>query len=48
MNLVPYCRFNVSAISELVIFLLEIAGHMTTRSGPDVARGPDVVHHCFK
>jgi len=21
---------------------------MTTRRGPDVAQGPDVVHHCFK
>src|SRR6218665_2983992 len=45
MNLVPYCRFIVSAVSELVILLLNIAGHMTTRRGPDVARGPDVVHH---
>ena len=27
------------------IFLLAMAGHMTTHRGPDVARGPDVVHH---
>jgi len=26
-------------------FLLDLAGHLTTRRGPDVARGPDVVHH---
>jgi len=44
---VPYCAFNVSAVSELEVFLLGIAGHMTTRRGPDVARGPDVVHHCL-
>ena len=24
-----------------------MAGHITTRRGPDVPRGPDVVHHCF-
>src|SRR6218665_2072429 len=44
---VPYCAFKVSAVSELEVFLLGIAGDMTTRRGPDVARGPDVVHHCF-
>ena len=42
----PFCGFNVSAVSKLVMFLLDVAGHMTTRRGPDVARGPDVVHHC--
>src|SRR6218665_1698536 len=25
--------------------LFNIVGHITTRRGPDVARGPDVVHH---
>src|SRR6218665_303899 len=50
-SVVPYCGFNVSAVSELVVFLLDIAvhtdnaRHRTTRRGPDVARGPDVVHH---
>jgi len=24
-----------------------MASHLATRRGPDVARGPDVVHHCF-
>src|SRR6218665_1274214 len=28
------------------LFLLDVAGHIGTRRGPDVARGPDVVHHC--
>src|SRR6218665_3131921 len=31
---------------KLWIFLLGIAAHMRTRRGPDVARGPDVVHPC--
>src|SRR6218665_696914 len=30
------------------LFLLDVAGHIGTRRGPDVARGPDVVHHCNK
>ena len=33
-------------MSVIVDFLLDLAGHLTTRRGPDVARGPDVVHHC--
>jgi len=45
INCVPYCEFNGSAVSELGVFLLGIAGHITTRRGSDVARGPDVVHH---
>ena len=28
--------------------MLDVAGHIRTRRGPGVARGPDVVHHCFK
>src|SRR6218665_394705 len=39
-----YCAFNVGAVSVLVAFLLDIVDHMTTRRGPDVARGPDAVH----
>src|SRR6218665_1816214 len=31
---------------KLLLFLLNVAGHIRTRRGPDVARGPDVVHHC--
>jgi len=27
---------------------LDTAGHTRTRRGPDVARGPDVVHHWFR
>jgi len=46
-------KLEVCAIADLTnepgakygIFLLGVAGHMTTRRGPDVARGPDVVHH---
>ncbi len=38
-------EFNVSVVSDIVAFLVDIAGHLTTRRGPDVARGPDVVHH---
>src|SRR6218665_2631544 len=33
---------------KLLLFLLDVAGHIRTRRGPDVARGPDVVHHCFR
>src|SRR6218665_3996282 len=45
----PKCvGFNVSAVSEIVDFLFGLAGHLTTRRGPDVARGPDVVHHWCK
>ena len=36
---------NVNASSKSLFSLLDIAGHMATRRGPDVARGPDVVHH---
>src|SRR6218665_2547442 len=32
---------------KLSRFLLDTAGHLRPRRGPDVARGPDVVHHCF-
>lgn len=39
-----YCGFNVSAVSEIVAFLLDIASHMINHRGPDVALGPDVVH----
>ena len=43
---------GLCAIADLIekpgakygIFLLRVAGHMRTRRGPDVARGPDVVH----
>src|SRR6218665_4123850 len=30
------------------LFLLDVAGHIGTRRGPDLARGPDVVHHCIR
>src|SRR6218665_1767142 len=30
---------------KIITFLLDPAGHTRTRRGPDVARGPDVVHH---
>jgi len=48
-------KLEVCAIADLIkvsgakygIFQLGVAGHMTTRRGPDVARGPDVVHHCY-
>ena len=33
-----------SILMSVPIFLLDTAGHMTTRHGPDVARGPDVAH----
>ena len=28
-------------------FLLDFAGHLATRHGPDLARRPLFVHHCF-
>ena len=31
--------------AKLWIFLLGVTGHTRTRHGPDVARGPDVMHH---
>jgi len=48
-------KLKVCAIVDLIkvsgakygIFLLELVGHLTTRCGPDVARGPDVVYHCL-
>jgi len=48
-------KLAVCTIADLIkvlgtkygIFLLGVAGHMTTHRGPDLARGPDVVHHCF-
>jgi len=27
------------------VFLIYVAGHMTTKYGLDVARGPDILHH---
>jgi len=35
---------QMSGLTES-LSLLDTAGHMRTRRGPDVARGPDVVHH---
>jgi len=35
-------------LKKYSLFLLDTAGHTRTRRGPDVARGPDVVHHCCR
>ena len=48
-------KLEVCAIADLIkvpgakygTFLFTVAGHMTTRRGPDVTRGPDIVHLCF-
>src|SRR6218665_3522275 len=38
-----HCKLNVWT-SKYSLFLLDTAGHTRTPRGPDVARGPDVVH----
>src|SRR6218665_369471 len=50
LNVKGLCRLPTAhsvsvAVLKSRFFRLDTAGHMTTRRGPDVARGPDVVHH---
>src|SRR6218665_4050350 len=50
----PSCKRMVYPTADLMsvpvlksrLLRLDMAGHLTTRRGQDVACGPDVVHHC--